>query len=739
MTYLKTYKDFVNGRYLTEGLRITAGILLPAFVMSYFNLLATGIVMSVGALCVSATDTPGPVRHRVNGMLFCNIVITIVSIIVCSIAGSVYVLGALILVFGFLFSMLTVYGTRTSAVGIAALLIMILSLQTPVHGINIFKNALHILIGGTWYMMFSLLLYKIRPYKLIQQILGDFIQSIGEYLRIRGSLYDTDPDYESINELLFKQQAIVQTQQNLVSEVLFKTREIVKESTHKGRVLLKTYLDVADLFESVMTTYQHYQILHKQFDITGILQKFKDQIYLLSEELSGIGTAIKSGEISYAKPQHLENIKLLREQFEGLRVTFMTDENVDDFISLGRIVNNLDDLTGKIKALHFYTTYDKKISKENEGKTDYSIYTDSQDIRPALFLNNLNFKSNIFRHSLRVAFALLLGFIISLFFHLGHSYWILLTIVVILKPAYSLTKTRNRDRLIGTFFGILIGVAVLLVVKNNTALLVLMILFMAISYMFMRTNYLLNVLLMTPYLVIFFHLLKPGDLRVLLSDRIIDTAIGSAIAFVASIFFVPLWEHVTIKRNMVQMLGANNRYYKMIAESFGSNAPVNIAEIKKARKEVLIALANLSDAFTRMLSEPKRFQKSAESIHHFVVLNHSFTSHLSTLSYYLIVRKNPFRSQDVFSVIKYTERNLSDSINYLEKKTEVTKASEKDSLQNLNKNAEMLLEKRKEEILNGELETETKKLLVQVKSVVDQFNFIYSVSSEIFKSCKEIN
>lgn len=257
MTYLKTYKDFINGRYLAEGLRITASILLPAFVMSYFNLLPAGIVMSVGALCVSATDTPGPVRHRVNGMSFCNIVITIVSIIVCFTTGSIYLLGVLIFVFGFLFSMLTVYGTRTSSVGIAALLIMILSLQTPVHGINIFTNALNILIGGTWYMAFSLILYKIRPYKLIQQILGDFIQSIGEYLKLRGSLYKNNPDYEKINEQLFQQQSVVQTQQNLVSEMLFKTRVIVKESTHKGRVLLKIYLDAADLFESVMTTYQH--------------------------------------------------------------------------------------------------------------------------------------------------------------------------------------------------------------------------------------------------------------------------------------------------------------------------------------------------------------------------------------------------------------------------------------------------------------------------------------------------
>ena len=35
----------------------------------------------------------------------------------------------------------------------------------------------------------------------------------------------------------------------------------------------------------------------------------------------------------------------------------------------------------------------------------------------------------------------------------SHSYWILLTIVVILKPNFSMTKQRYNDRLIGTLIG----------------------------------------------------------------------------------------------------------------------------------------------------------------------------------------------------------------------------------------------------------------------------------------------
>ena len=64
MDYIKEYKSFISSHYLSDGVRITAGIALPAFIMSYLGLLTTGIVMSVGALCVAVTDNPGPVHHR---------------------------------------------------------------------------------------------------------------------------------------------------------------------------------------------------------------------------------------------------------------------------------------------------------------------------------------------------------------------------------------------------------------------------------------------------------------------------------------------------------------------------------------------------------------------------------------------------------------------------------------------------------------------------------------------------
>ncbi len=736
MNYRK-YINFINGRYATEGIRITTGIVLPSLVMQYFELLSLGIVMSVGALCVSVADTPGAVKHRLRGMFSCSLLVAGISIITYYGAANTILLGALLLISGFIFSMLTVYGARSSSVGIAVIIIMVLSLQDPLQGRDIWITAGYTLAGGTWYMVYTLVLYRLRPYRFIQQVMGDYIAGIGTFLRLRGSLYATEPDYDKINEQLLKLQIQIEAEQKILGDLLFNTRAIVKESTHTGRVLVKIYLETTELYESVMTSYQQYPVLHTKFDDTGILQDYHTVIDTLGKEVEEIGMAVRSGVASLTANETTLLIKDTRKHFDDLRLSHMNETNIEDFVGLGRIMKNLEDLGAKIKLLHGYTGYEINLKTNNIGHAIETHTETTPDIRPSLFIDNLNFRSNTFRHALRVALAMLLGYIIAVFFKIDRGYWILLTIVVILKPAYALTKQRNRDRLIGTLAGIVTGMIILYFVHNNTVLLIFMICFMAASYMFMRTNYFLSVLFMTPELIIFFHLLYPGNITDLMQDRIIDTAIGSVIAFFASLFLVPAWERHSIRAYMKEMLQANEKYYQVIAAQFIPGAVTDTVAIKIARRNVLIVLANLSDAFTRMLSEPKRHRQGIKNVHKFVSINHTLISHLATLSYYLKTHKISFRSSHLLPWIEATTQYFKTAENLLATPNESTVLPPKPDLSALQAMINTLVQKRKTELMNGQLETPTKKELVETKSVTDQFNYILSDASVIYKLCVE--
>ena len=82
LNYINEFTKFITGQYLTKGLRITVGAILPAWILYRLNLLSVGIALPLGALMVSLTDSPGPIHHRRNGMLASNILNFIVAVII---------------------------------------------------------------------------------------------------------------------------------------------------------------------------------------------------------------------------------------------------------------------------------------------------------------------------------------------------------------------------------------------------------------------------------------------------------------------------------------------------------------------------------------------------------------------------------------------------------------------------------------------------------------------------------
>ena len=738
LTDQNTYKSFFNGRFFSEGLRMTVGILVPALILNFFGKLELGILLSLGALCSSIADIPGPVNLRRNGMLVNALLVGFVSVIMSFSGYHPFLQGAIIFIMGFVFSMFSVYGARVSSIGISGLIIMVLSLDSGTADGEKIIQALLIVAGALWYMLFSLTLYILRPYRLMQQTLGDFIVHIGDYFKTRGEFYQPQPDFTAIYNHLLEKQIKIQEEQNLLSDIIFSTRQFTKESTAVSRNLVKIYTDAVDLFESIMTSYQDYELLQKQFEQTGILQKFGEHIQAISAELELLGIAVKSSSPSTASNNLVEKITLLAQEFEGLRKNFMQPGNVDHFFSLGRILNNLKHISQKTNELHFYTRLDNKLKKQTQD-LEHLNFGSTIEISARYFFDNMHLGSNIFRHSLRVAIALLVGYVVSLLFDIGHSYWILLTIVVILKPAYSLTKQRNKDRLIGTFAGIILGLLILFFVDNTIALFSIMVICMLTSYSFLRIRYLVSVITLTPYLIIFFYFLYPAHLKELMVDRMLDTAIGSVIAFLLSLMVLPQWEHETIAGYMKDLVKAAKNYYTPVANYFTLQTE-NPAypEIKQARRQMLTALSNVSGSFNRMLSEPRRYQKGMKEFHRFVVFGYLLTSHLATVSYFMRLNKNLFRSGSLVPVKEGTEQNFAAALSILDGEQEGHREINEEGFEALQVSIDHLLQRRREEIAAGVLESETKIILVQTKSITDQFMHIYELSKDIKRQSQKL-
>jgi uncharacterized membrane protein YccC len=162
-------KYFFFSQSLSDGIRITLVILLPALICNYFGRLDLGLLISTGALCVSISDAPGPLEHRTNGMLYCIGFVFLMSLLTGFANHHIILLGLLIPGAAFFFTMFTVYGIRASSVGIAALLIMVLRMDMVMPAMGVITDSLFVLAGGIWYMLLALLFYHFQPYRQAQR------------------------------------------------------------------------------------------------------------------------------------------------------------------------------------------------------------------------------------------------------------------------------------------------------------------------------------------------------------------------------------------------------------------------------------------------------------------------------------------------------------------------------------------------------------------------------------------
>ena len=126
MDYIREYKKFIGGYNFGHGLQTTFCIVSPTVAGFYLDLLTPGILISLGAICVSSIDTPGPPKHRRNGLL-----LGAGCVMLSALAMSSYVLNEwlgnfIILSLVFSLSMIAVYGIRVTNIGLAGIYTLVL-------------------------------------------------------------------------------------------------------------------------------------------------------------------------------------------------------------------------------------------------------------------------------------------------------------------------------------------------------------------------------------------------------------------------------------------------------------------------------------------------------------------------------------------------------------------------------------------------------------------------------------
>lgn len=735
MNYSTELKKIVTSQYVYSSIRITLATVIPCLVLSYFGLLKEYFLFPLGTSFVALTDQPGPFIRRRNSLTFAIFCFVVVASIASLVKGIIPLVLLEVIVFGMFFSLIGVYGQRLAAVGSLALVVLAIFIDGHLTGVNILKSLVIFAAGCIWFLLIFLIVTTIQPYKLASQMIGENYLQLAEFLKIKANYYQKNPDFDKLSLQVITKQIGIKNLQEETRETVFKTRTLVNESTTISRLLMLMFLNSMDLHEKLMTSESDYKKLQESFEDTEILVKIHDYLNILSEEIANIGISLQSS--TRARPIFNLEVRFheLNVHYFELRNKEMTPENLENFMILRQIMMRINEITKEINEIYKVFSQNVKLAKSLSTGLDLKKFMPKEEkINFKVLKSNISLTSSHFRHAIRITVALLLGYLVSLlpFIEIGHTYWILITIVAILKPAYSITKQRNLLRFYGTVAGAVIAYGLLHFIHINAVLFAILLLSMILCFSLLKGRYFWAVLFMTIYVFMSFNFLNPGNVNVIFKDRIVDTFIAGIIAFLVSYIVLPVWEHTQNLDLMKKSAESNLTYFHSVMSKF-LNDGFNVEDYKVKRKNAIISLANLSDNFQRMISDPKNQQKKLEVVHQFVATSHLITAYTASLSQYAKSdQEYPEIDSESWSKKIESEMNQVSAILNGDKITESLRMDSR--LEPEDSSIEDMLHKRKTELLEKEhFDTrDPNKIshLTELKNIHDVLELIYDVAKE---------
>jgi uncharacterized membrane protein (TIGR01666 family) len=729
-------EKFTDSTYFTNALKATISAVIPVLVCTYFGHFEIGFTIALGAFLTYPCDIPSSLKHKINGIIVTAFLVAGVNLLINLAYPIPYVFYPLFPVLIFILAMLSVYGQRATFTSFSALLSASLSFAHIHTGLEMIQHSGLILAGGLFYLLISLLFHYIKPYRYAELQVAECIKLTAKYLKLRGDLWNSTADRKAILEKQLHLQVELNDIHHNIRRVLI-GKQINAVSSNQNRKMLIAFVSLVEILELALSTSFDHNRLHQKFENhPKTLATYQSLAYNLASTLKQLSKNIVK-RTSYI-PEHQ-----LRKHLTALENAIIEYENElgkteasEGVLMLKTMLEYAEKQIEKIKIIErAFTSVTHKYDFKGKDK-DLDKFLTPQYYPISTLIQNISFSSTIFRHSLRLTVAIILGGLAGKFLPFQNVYWILMTIIIIMRPGYGLTKQRTIQRVIGTVIGGIIAFTILSLMPNYFILSILAVICMLLGFAFAQINYTVSATFVTMYIVFLYGILTTDYLDVI-QFRIIDTLTGAFLAYFANHFLWPSWEYIKAPQYLEKAIIANRNYLKEIFIYYTQKGEVTTA-YRLARKNAFIEIGNLMASFQRMSQEPKSKQKNMLLLYKLTELNHSLLSSTASLGTYTQSHKTTASSRALTIVVEKVLKNLEQSIAILEKEiiadpNEITK-------EELTNRFNELKNIRQNELKEGnEIDEEAFALKMQeAQLVIEQLIWLTNLSEGILKSTKKL-
>jgi len=397
------------------------------------------------------------------------------------------------------------------------------------------------------------------------------------------------------------------------------------------------------------------------------------------------------------------------------------EKQVQNVIAIERVLNNYrknDEILSDKEANRFITPQDYDFKKLTE---------------------NFSFNSPIFKHSLRLAIVVLVGFAIGKSLSMQNPYWILLTIIIIMRPSFGMTKSRSIHRVVGTLIGAAIASIVILITQNTTVYAVIAVISLPLAFSLVQLNFRNAAVFVTINVIFVYALFEPNILSVI-QFRILDTLIGASLAFASNYVLWPTWQFQNIQEDFIKAIASNQHFLKQVAIFYREKGAVSTT-YKLSRKAAFLAIGDLNAAFQRMSQDPKSKQVELSTIYEIVVFNNTFLSSLTALGTFIKNNKTSDVPSEFNIYVENICSNLEQAKQIFGKSVDI-KSVNSTNVENAKKvydaYFENLSQKRDQEIAMGEEHSQaTGAKLKETLLVSEQLKWLYKLSEKLITSAKK--
>ncbi|BAO56038.1 FUSC family protein [Nonlabens marinus] len=734
----KQLELFLKSTNFDRGIRLGVAIAVPFGVLYLLGLFEYAPAVVVGAFLNAPGDVPGSYKRKVNAILVSILLTMVITTIILFLKPFFPFLLAAIALITFLVALISVYGFRASLVSFSGLLALVIAFAVQKESaVEILLQVALMGIGGLWYLIVSMVFQRLSPKKDENQLLSDTLLLLGEYLKLRGKLLSKKEKRDDRLKKTFALQTQINEKQETLRETLLTARKRSGRSRYEEKQLL-IFLSSIKIFELIEAKHLNYEIIDDVFeDHKRFLKASKKLNKVMGNHL------IRLAELLIQKDKIPKKNVLLHALAKA-------NTSITDFIEVVKlpearegalILKNLYDyqeqLLQEIRAIRRVMANVKDASRVSLKRQDSSKFLTLQEYRWNVLWQNLNWKSNMFRHSLRLTIAMVFAYALGYFFEIQNTYWILLTIIVIMRPSYGLTKARSKDRIIGTLIGAAIAVGVVLLTQNTVVYALLAYFSLILAFAMLQLNYKSAAALITLSIVFLYSLINPDAFEVI-QYRVLDTVIGAVIAVIANYTILPSWEANTLKPKLLNALEMNREYLlatqKLYQDRTAYKLPYNLA-----RKNAFLAVSNLNAAFQRLTQEPESKRKEFQLIYEMVTLNQTMISAIASIGNFIINHQTTPASEGFNTLLHKITNALQRSVDRLDQEPLDSKMEEEtieEAQESLLEKYEQLSNLRDENIKKGntELDTETLHRLQEAYLIANHMNWLESLSSNLEKA-----